>query len=431
MTALEIFKSLNSINYWSKKPAFKLGYIRKSYSQALWQSVGNTLVKVIAGQRRSGKSFLLRQLIYKLLEEKKVNKKNIFYLNKEMFEFETIVTATDLAAIIKLYEANISPKGKVYIFIDEVQDITNWEKIVVSLAQHPIKKYELFITGSNSQLLSGELASLLSGRYLLTEIFPFSYFEYLDYQELPNNKQNFIKYISTSALPELFNLNGEETKRHYFQALKNTILLKDIMYRNKIRDYVLLEDIFLFLLHNVGHLTSITAIAKYFKSKNRKADYSTIAQYISYMQHAYIVTEAPRFSFKTKELLSGERKYFISDLGFRNYLFPALQKDIGSILENIVFTHLRIAAYEVKVGVGHNFEVDFVAEKVNNKLYVQVSYIMPTHQTQQREFGALEKIKDNLPKTVVSMDDILIANDLGISHEHIWDFIYNLSINNH
>jgi len=428
MDTLEIFKSLNRSNYWSKKPAFKLGYIRQKYSQALWQSVGNTSVKVIAGQRRSGKSFLLRQLMYKLINERKVNKKNIFYLNKEMFEFDTIATATDLSDLIKLYESNISPKGKVYVFIDEVQEIKNWEKIVVSLAQHPIKKYELFITGSNSQLLSGELTSLLSGRYLLTEIFPFSYFEYLDFQNLANNKQHFIEYITTSALPELFNLNGEETKRHYFQALINTILLKDIMHRNKIRDYVLLEDIFLFLLHNVGLLTSVSAIVKYFKSKNCKADYTTISQYISYMQHAYIVTEAPRYSFKTKELLSGERKYFISDLGFRNYLFPTLQKDIRSILENIAYTHLRIAGYEVKVGIGVNFEVDFVAQKQNKKQYVQVTYVMPNAKTLEKEFVALEKIKDNLPKTVVSTDDILIPNDLGISHEYIWDFIYRLSI---
>jgi predicted AAA+ superfamily ATPase len=172
----------------------------------------------------------------------------------------------------------------------------------------------------------------------------------------------------------------------------------------------------------------VSAIVKYFKSKNRKADYTTISQYISYMQHAYIVTEAPRYSFKTKELLSGERKYFISDLGFRNYLFPTLQKDIGSILENIAYTHLRIAGYEVKVGIGVNFEVDFVAQKQNKKQYVQVTYVMPNAKTQEKEFVALEKIKDNLPKTVVNMDDILIPNDLGISHEYIWDFIYRLSI---
>jgi len=261
MDLAKIFEGLHTINYWQKKkPAFKLGYQRRRYSGLLWQAVGNTLVKVIAGQRRSGKSFLLRQLIHILITEKNVNKKNIFYLNKELFEFDEIAEASNLAEVIKLYETNIVPKGKVYVFIDEVQDIKGWEKIVVSLAQHPVKEYELFISGSNSQLLSGELASQLSGRYLLTEVFPFSYFEYLDYQNKSNNKQNFIKYITTSALPELFNLTGEETKQHYFRALKNTILLKDIMYRNKIRDYVLLEDIFLFLLNNIGNLTSITSI---------------------------------------------------------------------------------------------------------------------------------------------------------------------------
>lgn len=427
MNYTKLFKALYSINYWKRKPKFKLGYYRTKYGDTIWQNSGNKLVKVVIGQRRSGKSFLIRQLIDRLITEKKVNKQNIFYLNKEMFEFDEIASANDLSELIAFYETTILPEGKIYIFIDEIQEIDKWEKIIVSLAQHPVKDYELFITGSNSQLLSGELASLLSGRYLLTEVFPFSYFEYLDYLKLENNKQNFIQYITTSALPELFNLIGEETKRYYFQSLINTILLKDIMYRNKIRDYVLLEDIFLFLLHNVGQLTSISAIVKYFKSKNRKADYTTISQYISYMQHAYVILEAPRFSLKTKELLSGERKYYISDLGFRNYLFPALQKDMGSILENIVYSHLRIAGYQVKVGVGSNYEVDFVAEKNNLKQYIQVTYIMPNEKTQEREFGALEKIKDNLPKTVVSMDDLLIVNDIGIHHQHIWNYIYQLS----
>ncbi|OYT14793.1 MAG: AAA family ATPase [Bacteroidetes bacterium 4572_77] len=375
MDLIKAYESLKTVNYWFRKPKFNLGYERAQYSKSLWQSVGNSLVKVLVGQRRSGKSFLLRQLVHKLIAEKKVNKKNIFYLNKEMFEFEKLQYASDLNDLIDYYQKQIRPKGKIYIFIDEVQDIKDWEKIVVSLAQHPILEYELFITGSNSQLLSGELASLLSGRYLLTQLYPFSYYEYLDYQKLSNTKENFIKYITTSALPEIFNLRTEETKGHYFQALMSTILLKDIMYRNKIRDYILLQDIFLYLLHNVGNLVSVSSIIKYFKSKNRKADYTTVSQYLTYMQHAFIVSEASRYSFKTKELLSGERKYFISDLGFRNYLFPSLQKDFGSILENIVYTHLRIAGYEVKVGIGSHYEVDFVAQKNNSKQYVQVKII--------------------------------------------------------
>lgn len=417
---------LRSINYWESKPEFTIGYLRDSYNSILWNSLNNKLIKVITGQRRTGKSVMVRQLMHKLISEKKLKGKNIFYLNMEMFEFENIRTANDLSELITSYESQYKPEGKVYLMVDEVQNIANWEKLIVSLAQHPVKDYEIIITGSNSNLLSGEMASMLSGRYILIEMFPFSYIEYLSIKGLENTKQNFITYLSTSGLPEHFNLSSKETITHYFQSLKNTILLKDIMHRHKIRDYVLLEDIFLFLLHNVGKLTSIPSIMKYFKNKNRKADYSTISQYISYMQESFIIHEARRLSNKTKTLLGGEKKYFVNDLGFRNYLYPSLTTDIGSMLENVVYMHLKMAGNKVSLVSGNNFEIDFFAEKENEKHYVQVTYVMDSEKTIQREFGALEKIDDNLPKYVVSMDDILLHNDKGIAHKHVWDYIYEL-----
>ncbi len=428
MNVKNILKSLSEINYWDKEPDFDLGFVREQYLKQIFPAIGNKLIKVIVGQRRCGKSYIIRQLVKILIKEKRINPKNIFYLNKEMFEFEHIATADDLNEIIKYYKSIYKPQGKIYVFIDEVQNIDRWEKLIVSLAQHPLIEYELFISGSNSKLLSGELATLLSGRYIITQVFPFSYKEYLDYKKLENSKEHFIRYISTSGLPEVFHLQGDEIKNHYFQSLKNTILLKDIMYRHNIRDYVLLEDIFLFLLNNVGSLSSIPNIIKYYKNKNRKVDYTTVSQYISYMQDAFILHEAARFSFKTKELLSGEKKYYVNDIGFRNYLYPALISDIGAILENITYMHLRLAGYNVKIGAGYNYEIDFLAEKQSKKQYVQVSYIMPEQKTVEREFGALEKIKDSFPKYVISMDDVLIPNEKGIIHEHIWDFIYQLSL---
>jgi len=427
MKTEKLLKSLSEINYWEKIPDFDLGFIRNKYMKAIVPAIGNKLIKVIVGQRRSGKSYIIRQIVKMLIKDKKVDARNIFYLNKEMFEFEKISTASDLAELIDFYEKKYKPKGKIYVFIDEVQNIENWEKLVVSLAQHPIKKYELFVTGSNSKLLSGELATYLSGRYIVVEVFPFSYKEFLDFHTLENNKESFIRYISTSGLPEVFYLQQDEIKHNYFQSLKNTILLKDIMYRQNIRDYVLLENIFLFLLHNVGKLSSIPAIIKYYKNKNKKVDYTTIAQYISYMQDAFILHEVPRFSFKTKELLSGEKKYYVTDIGFRNYLYPSLVKDIGAILENITFMHLKLAGYKIKIGDGYNYEIDFIAEKQNKKQYVQVTYVMPSEETTKREFGALEKVKDSFPKYVLSMDDFLINNEKGIIHSHIWDFVYDLA----
>jgi len=422
----DILKTLSGINYWDSAPNFDLGYKRTGYIRRIEKDLGNKLIKVIVGQRRAGKSYIVRQLMHRLINERNVAPVNVFYLNKEMFEFEDIQTAADLSDIINLFEEKYSPKGKLYIFIDEIQNISNWEKIIVSLAQHPVKQYELFITGSNSRILSSELATFLSGRYLLTEVFPFSYKEFLEYKSLENNKGNLIKYMSTSALPEIFNLEHIETRRHYFQSLKDTILLKDIMQRHQIRDNVLLEDIFLFLLHNVGNMTSVPSIVKYYKSKKRKADYSTISSYISYMEEAFMIHTAPRYSLKTKELLSGEKKYFINDLGFRNYLYPQLIEETGAILENLVFMHLKIKGMEIKLGYDSNFEVDFISKNDIETSYIQVSYVMPTQKTIDREFGALEKIDDNFPKYVVSMDDLLINSQKGIIHQQVWNYIYNL-----
>lgn len=422
----KIFESLKTINFWYEKPNFNLGFIRQSYFNDIYKSLNNKLVKVLVGQRRTGKSYIVRQIITKLIEEHNVNPENIFYLNKEMFEFDEISDANSLYEIIKYYEKIVKPKGKIYLFIDEIQDINKWEKVIASVAQHATKDYEVFITGSNSKLLSGELSTKLSGRYIQFNIFPFSYYEYIKYYNLINNKESFIKYITSSALPETFNINNTDIIRHYFQSLKNTVLLKDIISRFNIRDHKLLEDLFLFLVHNIGSLTSIPSIIKYYKSKNRRLDYKTISQYIDYMRQAYLISEVPRSSIKTKEVLSGERKYFLTDIGFRNYLYPSLVNDFGNILENIAFKHLKKAGYNLKVGSASNLEIDFIAESHNTKKYFQIAYLMPEQKTIDREFGALEKINDNFEKIVLSMDDLLINNRNGIKHFQIWDYLYEL-----
>jgi predicted AAA+ superfamily ATPase len=423
-----ILENLKSINFWENKPDFQFGFVRKTYLKILEEALGNKLIKVITGQRRAGKSFIIRQFMQMLIEKFKINPLNILYLNKELFEFEQIKNAENLSELINAYQRKYSPEGKIYIIIDEVQNITDWEKIIVSISQNNLKNYEVIITGSNSGLLSGELASLLSGRYIVIEVLPFSYKEFLEFYSLENNKSNFIKYYTAGGLPEVYNLNTEDIKRNYFQSLKDTVLLKDIMYRHNIRDYVLLGDLFLYIIHNVGNMTSIPSIIKYFKSKNRKVDYATAANFISYMEDAYLIHRVQRFSIKTRELLSGERKYFINDIGFRNYLYPHLSNDIDAILENIVFLHLRRNGYDIKLGFESNFEIDFYAVKSIDIKYIQVSYLLASDKTLKREFGALEKIKDNFPKYVLSMDDLKLQSSEGIIHETVWDFLYNLPV---
>ena len=422
----DIFEVLKAINFWDSKPDYNIGFIRQNYLDKITKACGNRLIKVIVGQRRSGKSYIVRQFIQNLIRKKAVNPKNTFYLNKELYDFKSIKTASDLDDLIQLYKQEVKPSGKIYIFIDEVQDIDEWEKIIVSLAQHTVENYEVFITGSNSRLLSGELATHLSGRYLILEVFPFSYIEFLDFFNYQNNRESFIEYITTSGLPEIYHINSNDIHRHYFQSLKDTILLKDIMYRHKIRDYVLLEDLFLFILHNVGNLISIPSIVKYFKSKQRKTDYSTVSSYIAYMEEAFIVRHCPKYSLKTKELLSGEKKYYVNDLGFRNYLYPQLTTDIASMLENFVYMHLRMSNFEVKVGYNKNLEVDFIATKGEIKKYIQVTYLLSSEQTKNREFRVLESINDSYPKYLVSMDEIKVNHPKGIMHQNIWEFIVNL-----
>jgi predicted AAA+ superfamily ATPase len=414
---------LKKYNYWNDAPNYEIGFIRQSYLDYLASASGNKLIKVIVGQRRCGKSYIVRQFINNLIKHQSVDPKNIFYLNKELYEFEAIRKASDLNEIIQLYKQEINPKGKIYVFIDEVQNIDEWEKVVVSIAQHPVDNYEVFITGSNSQLLSGELASHLSGRYLVMEVFPFSYSEFLAFFNLQNNRQSFINYIQTSGLPEIYGIDSPDIRRHYFLSLKDTILLKDVMYRYKIRDYVLLEDLFLFILHNVGNLVSIPSIVKYFKSKQRKTDYSTLSTYISYMEEAFILRNCPKYSLKTKELLSGDRKYYVNDLGFRNFLYPQLITDIASMTENVVYLHLRMQGFEVKIGYYNGFEIDFIATKSGLKQYIQVTYLLSTEQTRNREFRSLESINDNFPKYLLSMDDITISHPGGIIHQNIWDYL--------
>lgn len=417
----DILKSLEHINYWYADPGLDLGYLREDYLDQLKKSLNNKLIKIIVGQRRAGKSYVVRQLIDYLIKEKSVNAKNIFYLDKELYEFEKIKTAGDLDKLIQLYKHRIKPVNKIYVIIDEVQNIDEWEKIIISLAQHPVEDYEIIITGSNSRLLSGELATLLSERYLVFEVFPFSYHEHLDFFQKQKNKDSFIRYIETTGLPETYGMASVETQRHYFQSLKDTILLKDIMHRHKIRDYVLLEDLFLFLMHNAGNLVSVPSIIKYYKSRNRKTDYYTISSFISFLKEAFLIRECPKYSIKTKKLLSGEKKYYINDLGFRNYLYFQLQTDIAARLENFVFMHLLRKGFDVKAGYQKNYEVDFVATKNDVKLYIRVAYLLMSEETRQREFRSLEAINDSYPKMLVSMDDITVNHPKGIIHQKIWD----------
>ncbi len=418
----EVFNKISLYNFWEgNMPA--IGYIRTSYLEKIVKYTNNKLVKVLTGQRRVGKSYLLRQIINKLVVEKNVDPKNIFYLNKEFLAFDEINNYADLEKVFEYYRNTLNVKGKIYIFLDEVQNIENWEIFVNSYAQDFTNNYEVFITGSNSKLLSGELASLLSGRYIQFEIYPFSFEEYVDYKKLNPTKNTFLSYLQTGGLPEMFNFNNEEIERHYIESLKNTIILRDIVQRYNIKDVGLLDDIFKYVTINIGNLTSLNRIVKYFKNMHKKTNYETLSSYVNYLKDTYIIHEAERYDLRGKKVLGGVRKYYLNDLAFKNYLFGILPSDIGYNLENYVYLQLKRMGYNVSIGMLRDKEIDFMAQKSNQIAYIQVAYLLTDQNTIDREFGNLLKIKDNHKKIVISMDDIRFSDYKGIIHIHPWDMI--------
>jgi predicted AAA+ superfamily ATPase len=414
------FNKAKRYNNW-EGAAIKTGFERKNYLEKITEYVNTKLVKVLVGQRRAGKSYLLRQIMNFLISDQKVNPKNIFFVNKEFTAFDDIQTASDLEELFTFYKTELKLEGKIYLFLDEVQNIDSWETFVNSYYQDFTQEYELFISGSNSNLLSGELATLLSGRYVEFEILPFGYAEFLEVKEQKAGKESFLNYLQAGGLPELFHLNSEELKRNYMASLKNTVILRDILDRNTIKDLPLLEELFKFLTVNIGNLTSISSIISYFKSKQKKTNYETVSSYVGFLTGTFIFHQVERYNLRGKQVLGGSCKYYLNDLAFKNYLFGVLPTDIAYNLENYVYLQLRRLGYTVQVGVLNNLEIDCIAQKVDKTIYVQVCYLLNNENVVSREFGNLLAIKDNHEKYVVSLDDIKFSNYEGIIHLHPWE----------
>ena len=421
----EKFLNIAKFNFWDNQfelndNRLRIGHIRGHYLNKITKYLDNSLIKVIIGQRRAGKSYLLRQIAAHIIQQG-VPSTNIFLLNKEFIEFDEIQNYKDLDAIIRYYKEKIKPKGKVYLFIDEIQNIDQWEKLVNSYSQDYIESYELFISGSNSKMLSGELSTLLSGRYIDFEITPFSYDEYLDFKHLTQNKETYLDYLNSGGLPELLSLPDNETKIRYMSAVKDTVLLRDIIQRHAIKEPKLLEDIFVYLVNTSSHLMSINNITNYFKSKGRKTSYDTIANYIGFIEDTFVIHKVDRYDIKGKDTIAGNAKYYCNDLAYKNYLFQGFSYGIGYQLENLIYLELRRNGYHVYVGVMPNKEVDFVAKKMDRIIYIQATYLMVDENTIKREYAALEAITDNYEKIIVSLDEITLPINNGIKHIQAWN----------
>lgn len=394
---------------------------REQYLEKITPFVNKPVIKIITGLRRCGKSTFLKMFIDRLLKENG-KKKNIVYISMELIEFEFI---TDYKVLYDHIKKSVSKSGENYIFIDEVQEINGWEKAVNSLLAE--NAGDIYLTGSNSRLLSSEFATLLTGRYVEIPMFPLSFKEFLLFRELKNEinvEKEFELFLKFGGLPGIHYLELiDEVVFQYIKSIYSTILLKDIVSRHSIRDVFLLEKVAAFIFDNCGSITSSKKIADYLKSQHLKTGVDTVQNYIGYLKDAHLFSKSGRFDLKGKRHLELFEKYYSGDQGIRHSVLGYKKNDIAGILENVVYLELLRRGYTVSTGKYDDLEVDFVAEKNSVIKYIQVTYLLSSKETEEREFRPLEKIQDNYPKMVLSMDTVWGDNRNGIERKNIIDFL--------
>lgn len=399
---------------------------RELYIEKIKPFINKDIIKVITGIRRSGKSVMLK-LIMEELKQNKIDEKQFININFENLINIELTTADKLHEYILKKASEI--KKKCYIFLDEIQEVKDWEKCINSLRVNEEYDFDIYITGSNAKLLSGELSTYLAGRYVEFVIYPFSFKEFLEtlksIQQDVSTREAFQKYVKFGGMPFLYNLAfEEEASLQYLKDIYSSIILKDITQKNKIRDTDLLERVISYLIMNVGNNFSATSISKFFKSENRKVSVETILNYIKAAEESFLIYRVSRDDLIGKKVLNVNEKYYIADHGMREAILGSNQRDINQIFENIIYLELLRKGYNVRVGKVDNLEVDFVCTKGNEKIYVQVAYLLASSETIEREFTSLEKIDDNYPKYVISMDEFDMSRN-GIKHINIIDFLMN------
>lgn len=395
---------------------------RELYMKRIRPFIGSNLIKVMTGIRRCGKSVML-ELIKQELIESGVNPIQFISINFEDLNYSHLQTAKSLHDEITNRAKDID--GKVYLFFDEIQEVKDWEKCINSFRVS--LDCDIYITGSNAKLLSGELATYLGGRYVEFVIYPFSFGEFIELYRPINPdasiQQCFQKYLITGGMPYLANIRyADEPSKQYLHDLFNSVQLKDIVKCNKIRDVDLLERIIAYVIANVGTTFSARSLTKFLKSEQRTVAPETTLNYTKYCCDAYLFYQVKRVDLQGKQILSTNEKYYIADHGIREAVFGGNMRDINLILENIIYLELLRRGYKVTVGKTGEKEIDFVCDKRGDKLYVQVTYLLASEDTIKREFGAYDTIRDNFPKYVVSLDEFDMSRN-GIKHQNIRDFL--------
>lgn len=403
---------------------------RELYLKKIRNFIDKPVIKVITGMRRSGKSMILKLISQELLE-KGISSQNIIYINFESLMF------SDLTEFKSLYnhiiEKSQTLTEKVYILLDEIQEVEHWEKAVNSFMVD--LDCDIYITGSNANLLSSELATYIAGRYVEIKVYPLSFREYIDFAKIQNpqnilsNEEYFEQYLQFGGLPGIHNFNYDKSNIYqYLSDIYSSILLKDVVAKNNIRDVELLERIILYIFDNIGNTFSAKNVSDFLKSQGRKLSRETVYNYLRALESAYIISSVQRYDVKGKALLETMEKFYLTDLGFRHAKLGYRPNDIAGYLENIIYLELIRRKYTVNIGKLGTKEIDFIGTLENEKLYIQVTYLLASPETVEREFSPLKKIGDNYPKYVLSMDNLGEYNIDGIVRKRIIDFLLEESL---
>ena len=392
---------------------------RLEYLEKIKPFMGKNLIKVLTGQRRVGKSYMLFQIMDEIARQSPET--TILYINKELHDFWDLRTGEDLYRYAKAHKKN---ERVTALLIDEIQEIENFEAPLRSLLAEG--DWDIYCTGSNAELLSGELATYLAGRHIEIEIHPLSYREFLQFHKLENTVESLNNYLRFGGLPYLASIGlTEAVVLEYLKNVQSSILLKDVVAREKIRQIDFLETLLEYLADNVGNLFSATSISKYLKSQRISVPVPTILSYLRALERAFIIRKARRTDIRGMKIFEVGEKYYFEDLGLRNILLGSMgPTEIGKLIENAVYLHLIERGFRVTIGWLDGYEIDFVAEKNDKKIYVQAAYLIVNEDTKKREYGNLERVDDNYPKYVVSMDEIPgPVNVRGIRQMKLRDFL--------
>lgn len=391
--------------------------LRETYLDKIQPFMNKSLVKVLMGQRRVGKSFLLYQLIQ--LVQKEDKQANIIYINKEDFTFDDIRNAADLHEYVT---AHTDRKKKNYIFIDEIQEIIEFEKAVRSLLLD--ENNDIYITGSNARLLSGELATLLGGRTVEFRVNSLSYREFLSFHELDDSDNSLDAYMKYGGLPYLVNLElRDHIVYEYLKNIYTTIVYRDVVARYNVRNTHFLEKLILFLADNTGCVFSSKSISDFLKSQKVNIAHNQVQTYIGHLANAFLIDEVARFDLKGKRIFEVGEKYYFENPGIRNAIAGYRPGDQGKLVENLIYNQLKSWNYEIHIGQLDTREIDFVATKENETLYIQAALRLDSEKTIEREFGNLQKIRDDYPKMVITMDKTFKNTWQGITHLSLRDFL--------